>query len=114
MKTYDIVNAGPRNRFMANGKIVSNSSRGFQTQNLTRGGTVPNILDAIPDIIEGASLEDIKLFYGPPIIVASELVRPTFIAPPDKWLARGDYSQVEDRINNWYGGQEDQLDVFRK
>jgi DNA polymerase len=90
------------------------SSRGFQTQNLTRGGTVPNILDAIPDIIEGASLEDIKLFYGPPIVVASELVRPTFIAPPDKWLARGDYSQVEDRINNWYGGQEDQLDVFRK
>jgi DNA polymerase len=90
------------------------SSRGFQTQNLTRGGTIPNILNAIPDIMEGADLETIKMFYGPPIIVASELVRPTFVAAKDKWLARGDYSQIEDRINNWLGQQTYQLEAFRK
>ena len=36
MKTYDILNAGSRNRFMANGRVVSNSGRAIQLQNLVR------------------------------------------------------------------------------
>ena len=90
------------------------SSRGIQVQNLARGGTIPHILNALDDIVKGADVDTIGALYGPPIIVASELVRPTLIAPPGHWLARGDYSQIEDRINNWYGGQTDQLNAFRR
>lgn len=36
MRTYDILNAGPRNRFMANGKIVSNSGAAWQPHNFVR------------------------------------------------------------------------------
>lgn len=35
-RTYDILNAGPRNRFLAAGRLVSNSSGGPQFHNLTR------------------------------------------------------------------------------
>ncbi len=34
VETYDILDAGPNNRFMAEGRIVSNSGRRFQAQNL--------------------------------------------------------------------------------
>ena len=113
VRTYDIVNAGPRNRFMASGRIVSNSSRGVQLQNLPRGGTIPNILAAVDDVNGGASAAMIGLLYGPPLIVASEMLRPAFIAAPGKWLARGDYSQVEARVNPWLAGAEWTLDAFR-
>lgn len=36
MRTYDILNAGPKNRFMCSGVIVSNSSSDVQFQNLPR------------------------------------------------------------------------------
>ena len=36
MRTYDIINAGPNNRFMANGRIVSNSGWAYNPQNLPR------------------------------------------------------------------------------
>lgn len=36
IKTYDIINAGTRNRFMANGKIVSNSGAAWQPHNFVR------------------------------------------------------------------------------
>lgn len=36
MKTYDIINAGPRNRFLAAGRVVSNSGWGYNPQNLPR------------------------------------------------------------------------------
>jgi DNA polymerase len=36
VRTYDILNAGPKNRFMVNGKLVSNSGQGVQVHNLVR------------------------------------------------------------------------------
>ena len=36
MNTFDILNAWPNNRFMASGKIVSNSGRLVQVHNLPR------------------------------------------------------------------------------
>ena len=40
-KTYDILNAGPKHRFMADGRIVSNSGRTVQLQNLGSRGLLP-------------------------------------------------------------------------
>jgi DNA polymerase bacteriophage-type len=89
------------------------SSRGAQLQNLPRGGTVKTILQAVEDILNGVPLPLVEMMHGPALIVASEIVRPTFVAPEGQWLARGDYGQIEDRINNWFSGQEEQLDTFR-
>lgn len=59
--TYDIINAGPRNRFMANGRIVSNSGRLFQPQNLPR----PDMKNEDIEIgIEALKLGVAELLYG--------------------------------------------------
>lgn len=87
------------------------SSRGAQLQNLPRGGTVKTD-DAIRDLFSGADINYIEDVYGPPLIVASELLRPVFTASPDHWLARGDYSQIEARVLAWLAGQENVLDAF--
>jgi DNA polymerase len=81
---------------------------------MNRGGKIDHILEALDDIKNGKTLGHIMMNYGSPMIVASELIRPTFIAPPGMWLVGGDYSQIEDRVNNWQGGQEEQLEAFRK
>lgn len=90
------------------------SSRGAQLQNLPRGGKVKNIDGAIAAIMGTTTLEEIERDFGPPMVVASELVRPMFTAPEGYWLARGDYSQIEDRVNAWLSGQWDTLEAFKK
>lgn len=46
---YDILNCGPRNRFVANGKLVHNSgSDGLNLQNLPRGGELRKSIVAPP------------------------------------------------------------------
>lgn len=90
------------------------SSRGFQIQNLARGGKVKTIDQALEDILNGASLEQVRADHGAPMLVASELIRPTFQADPNFWLARGDYAQIELRMNAWLSGEERTLDAFRR
>lgn len=52
MKTFDIINAGPRNRFMASGRIVSNSGWAYNPQNLPRVGKSPKPTDALRNCIK--------------------------------------------------------------
>lgn len=80
---YDIVNCGPRHRFVANGKIVHNSDK-VNWQN------PPKELGDEPHPI-----------------------RRSIVAPPGKILVSCDLSQIEARINAALAGQEDLLDVFR-
>ena len=50
LPTWDIVNCGPRNRFMANGRIVHNSGDwSLNMQNLPRGGALRRAVIAPPD-----------------------------------------------------------------
>lgn len=89
------------------------SSRGAQLQNLPRGGALADPAAAIRDLADGATLDEIGFMHGPPLVVASELLRPTFVAAPGHWLARGDYSQIEARVLAWLAGQANILDAFR-
>ena len=60
MRTYDIINAGPNNRFCANGKIVSNSGAIVQLQNLFRNSllTAKNELQKALSNVNGYKKED--------------------------------------------------------
>lgn len=73
MKTYDIINAGPRNRFMAGGKIVSNSGFWYNLQNL------PRILRSAPKL--------------------SDALRYSLMAPPGYKVVVADLSGIELRVN---------------
>jgi DNA polymerase len=89
------------------------SSRGVQLQNLPRGGTVKHLEAALECVMGQMPITIIRDAFGPPLVVASELLRPTFMAPDGYWLARGDYSQIEARILPWLAGEDDKLVLFK-
>lgn len=82
MATWDIVDCGPRNRFVANGRIVHNSGDWkLNLQNLpTRGG--------------------------------SNALRRALTAPPGYSVFAVDASQIEARIVAWICGQTDLVAAF--
>jgi DNA polymerase len=88
------------------------SSRGAQLHNLPRGGTVKNMIAAINDVLDDIGIEDVRV-HGPPLVVASEMARPVFVAAIHHWLARGDYSQIEARVNAWLAGELWKIRAFR-
>lgn len=91
------------------------SSRGAQLQNLPRNKVVKDFNKVIESVLDPATkVQDIEKNFGAPMVVASELVRPLFIAPEGYWLARGDYSQIEARVNPWLAGDTKLLDAFRE
>lgn len=91
------------------------SSRGIQLQNLPARVTIVggDVDAAVRDLLDGATIDEIEDLYGPPLLVASALLRPAFKAPGNAVLARGDLSQIEARVNPWLAQAEWVLDAFR-
>lgn len=82
---YDILNAGPRHRFVANGKLIHNSNS-INLQNLPAGdGRVQGQSDA---------------------------ARRSLVAPEGKLLVSGDSKQIETRILAYIVGDMQALDDF--
>jgi len=77
LKTYDIINAGPNNRFMASGRIVSNSGRLVQFQNLPQNHLVD--LKLARDLVKDVRFDDLQMLFGNTPGVLSELIRTAFI-----------------------------------
>ncbi|MFM1752269.1 MAG: hypothetical protein RL119_1231 [Actinomycetota bacterium] len=106
VKTYDIVNCGPRHRYAVNGRIVSNSSQGVQVHNLKRDGH-KDPETAILQVLEGAEINH-------PSEHLAKLIR-AVISHPDG-LVWADYSNIEGRVAPWLANSpagEKKLDVFR-
>lgn len=83
--TYDILNCGPRRRFVANGKLVHNSDR-VNLQNLpaARGSDDPDVA----------------------------LLRKSIEAPDGYLVVVADLSQIEARLAFWGARQEDKVEAF--
>ena len=104
------------------------ASTGAQLQNLPSRVSLKDTDGAMRDVLAGADPDVIGMMHGPPLVVASCLLRPAFMAPPNDpaieamfdegqapraYMARGDYSQIEARVNPWLAGAEWKLDAFR-
>jgi DNA polymerase len=109
MRTYDIVNAGPNNRFMANGRIVSNSGRTFQPQNLPRP-TLKN--DVIEEGIAAMKAGVADLLFPNVMELCTSAVRGCLIAAPEKKLVIADLSNIEGRMLAFLAGEQWKLDAF--
>lgn len=108
---YSFNGAGQTGRF---------SSRGVQVHNLVRDpvekGNANRALDAIDDIMQGASADRLVDRYSYPVSrLLARLVRPTFVAASGKTLVWGDWDQIEARILPWLAdssGGDAKLEVF--
>jgi DNA polymerase bacteriophage-type len=89
------------------------SSSGVQLQNIRRHKKELRPRAIIADLAAGARLDWLEQFHGPALQVASELLRPSFIAPPGGRLVWLDFASIEARVVAWLAGDEDTLEVFR-
>ena len=110
VKTYDIINAGVNNRFMASKRIVSNSGRLIQVQNLPRNEITD--LSLARDTVLENDLESLKLLYGNVLDILSQLVRTAFIAEKEHIFIVVDFSSIEAVILSWLAKEQWRLDVF--
>ena len=112
MKTYDIINAGPNNRFKANGRIVSNSGSIVQLQNLFR--------NSLPDLEEARSLvkrgdyDALAMLYNSVPEVLAQCVRTAFVPARGMKFIVADFSSIEARVLSWVAGEQWKLEAFRE
>lgn len=112
MNTYDIINAGINNRFMANGRIVSNSGRLIQVQNLPQNH-LPD-LEQARDLVKQGNFDALSLLYDSIPNVLSELIRTAFIPKENHRFIVCDFSAIEARVIAWLAGETWRNEVFAK
>jgi DNA polymerase len=111
MNTYDIINAGPNNRFMANGKIVSNSGRIVQVQNLPQNKLKD--IDLARNLLKARDYETLELLFGNVPDTLSQLIRTAFVARPGHRFMPIDFSAIEARVIAWLAWCQWRLEVFK-
>jgi DNA polymerase len=113
-RTYDIINAGPKNRFFVKGGIVSNSGRGPQPQNFPRGDETIDIDDILDHWMPKRDPDLLSLIWGDPMDVISSCLRGMFVPSPGHDLVAADYSAIEGRGLAWLAGEEHVLEGYRQ
>lgn len=88
------------------------AARGAQLQNLPRPTPGVDMDELVADLRRGDA-GMIDMVYGPPMTAVSDAIRGMIAAPPGRKIIAADFSQIEARVVDWLGGQEDGLEAFR-
>lgn len=110
MRTYDIINAGSKNRYMANGRIVSNSGRSIQLQNLP-ANHLSTLVEA-RELLKLGAFDMLETLYGNTPDTLSQLIRTMLIPKPGHEFVVADFSAIEARVLAWLAGEQWRLDSF--
>lgn len=85
--------------------------RRFQPQNIKR----PDLED-VDGAIEAVATGDanyVQMTYGEPLAVVGDCLRGMISAAPGNKLVAADFSNIEGRVQAWFGGEQWKLDAFR-
>ena len=111
MRTYDIINAGPKNRFLCNGRIVSNSGRLVQPQNFPRPTLKHYAVESGIEALK-AGVADVVGFDV--MKLTSSALRGCIIPKKGKKLVVADLSNIEGRDQAWLANEQWKLKAFKK
>lgn len=89
------------------------AGRGVQPHNFVRDVPDAEEVEAVMELLRTGQLDEIELFYGPPMTVISRCLRSFFWAKEDNVLLAGDFSAVEGRGVAWFCGEQWKLDAFK-
>ena len=110
MRTYDIINAGPNNRFTANGRVVSNSGAIVQLQNLYRN-SLPDLAHA-RELVKQGNYDAVEVLYDSVPDVLAQCVRTAFVPQPGMKFIVADFSAIEARVVAWLAGENWKVQAF--
>lgn len=88
------------------------AGRGVQPANLPRDMPPAEVVESVMRFIREGNHDAIDMLYGHPLVMASKCLRSFFIAPADKRLISGDWSNIEGRGQAWFAGEEWKLKAF--
>lgn len=87
------------------------AGRGAQLQNLPRPSM--KVTDAVVRAIQTGDAEIVEMFYGAPLTVVSNAVRPMLVASEGHDLLSADFSNIEGRVVAWLAGDSAKIAAFR-
>ena len=113
-RTYDIINAGPKNRFMTNDRIVSNSGKLFQPQNLAKISMSHDDLVFARQSVKNEDYDALSLMYDSKVRVLSELVRTVIIPDEGYQLFNIDFTSIEAVLLGFMAEEDWVVDAYMK
>ena len=97
---------------MANGRIVSNSGRNIQLQNLPKNYI--NSLEDARELLKIGCFDAIDFCYGNTADILSQLIRTMLIPKPDYEFIVCDFSAIEARVLAWLADENWRLKAFER
>lgn len=90
------------------------AARGAQLQNLPKPTKGRKVDDTMLRVLRSGDARAVEMFYGAPLSVVADCIRPMIMAPEGAEVIAADFSSIEARGVAWLAGQDDKLERFRK
>jgi DNA polymerase len=85
--------------------------RRFQPQNIKRPGLED--IDGVIAAVRTGCAETVQLLFGEPLAAVGDTLRGMISAAPGNKIVAADFSNIEGRMQAWFGGEQWKLDAFR-